>query len=149
MNGAGDGTYNNTMTHEIAHAIVGPNHGHDQVWTEKHLEMGGDGQPCGHFTIDATRGTDKSEQRPKVHIKPLTNVCPHCGKTAIEVSRATFPSGVTFIKLQCGHLVQKDKLASLDVFSSWTSATGKKMYPYQVEGAKFIEQANGRCLIAD
>lgn len=36
----------NTITHEIAHAIVGPKHGHDYVWSRKHRELGGDGQRC-------------------------------------------------------------------------------------------------------
>lgn len=36
----------NTITHEIAHAIVGPRHGHDRVWQRKHRELGGDGKRC-------------------------------------------------------------------------------------------------------
>lgn len=35
-----------TITHEIAHAIVGPGHGHNQVWARKHRELGGNGQRC-------------------------------------------------------------------------------------------------------
>lgn len=34
----------NTLLHEIAHALVGPHHGHDKVWRAKCLEIGGDGQ---------------------------------------------------------------------------------------------------------
>jgi hypothetical protein len=30
----------NTILHEIAHAIVGENHGHRQVWQEKAIELG-------------------------------------------------------------------------------------------------------------
>jgi len=33
-----------TITHEIAHAIVGGKHGHDWVWSAKHRELGGNGQ---------------------------------------------------------------------------------------------------------
>ncbi len=29
-----------TLLHEIAHALVGPNHGHDEVWRAKALEIG-------------------------------------------------------------------------------------------------------------
>ncbi|ASZ75517.1 hypothetical protein KIW74_gp11 [Mycobacterium phage Kimona] len=36
----------NTITHEIAHALVGPRHGHDAVWRRKHRELGGDGKRC-------------------------------------------------------------------------------------------------------
>jgi hypothetical protein len=34
----------NTITHEIAHALVGGLHGHDAVWAAKHRELGGDGK---------------------------------------------------------------------------------------------------------
>ncbi|ASR85089.1 SprT-like protease [Mycobacterium phage PhelpsODU] len=35
-----------TITHEIAHALVGPSHGHDAVWSAKHRSLGGDGKRC-------------------------------------------------------------------------------------------------------
>ncbi|ASR87250.1 SprT-like protease [Mycobacterium phage LastHope] len=35
-----------TITHEIAHALVGPKHGHNAVWAAKHRELGGNGQRC-------------------------------------------------------------------------------------------------------
>ncbi|ASR85292.1 SprT-like protease [Mycobacterium phage SirPhilip] len=35
-----------TITHEIAHAIVGHSHGHDAVWAAKHRQLGGNGQRC-------------------------------------------------------------------------------------------------------
>lgn len=34
----------NTLTHELAHALVGHAHGHDSVWASKHRELGGDGR---------------------------------------------------------------------------------------------------------
>lgn len=34
----------NTVTHEIAHAMVGAGHGHDIVWKEAHKSLGGDGK---------------------------------------------------------------------------------------------------------
>lgn len=33
----------NTITHEIAHALVGPGNGHNRVWRAKHIELGGNG----------------------------------------------------------------------------------------------------------
>ncbi len=35
-----------TILHEIAHALVGPNHGHDEVWKAKAKEIGCTGQRC-------------------------------------------------------------------------------------------------------
>lgn len=35
-----------TVLHEIAHALVGPRHGHDQVWRAKALSIGATGQRC-------------------------------------------------------------------------------------------------------
>ncbi len=34
------------VLHEIAHALVGVNHGHDSVWREMSLRIGGDGLRC-------------------------------------------------------------------------------------------------------
>lgn len=35
-----------TLLHEIAHALVGPQHGHDEVWRATALRIGGTGQRC-------------------------------------------------------------------------------------------------------
>lgn len=35
-----------TVLHEIAHALVGPQHGHDRVWRAKALELGSSGERC-------------------------------------------------------------------------------------------------------
>lgn len=37
---------NNTILHEIAHALVGPHHGHNDVWRSKALSIGCNGQRC-------------------------------------------------------------------------------------------------------
>jgi predicted SprT family Zn-dependent metalloprotease len=37
-----------TLLHEIAHALVGPDHGHDAVWKRKCLEIGARPVRCGH-----------------------------------------------------------------------------------------------------
>lgn len=36
----------NTILHEIAHVLVGANHGHDDIWRSKALEIGCNGQTC-------------------------------------------------------------------------------------------------------
>lgn len=35
-----------TLLHEIAHALVGPRHGHDEVWRRRALVIGSSGQRC-------------------------------------------------------------------------------------------------------
>ncbi|MGL5867293.1 MAG: SprT-like domain-containing protein [Dermatophilaceae bacterium] len=42
-----------TILHEIAHALVGPQHGHDAVWQAKAREIGGTGERC--LPADAPR----------------------------------------------------------------------------------------------
>ncbi len=41
------------VLHEIAHALVGPGHNHDQVWKQKALEIGCSGDRC-HTTAFST-----------------------------------------------------------------------------------------------
>lgn len=41
-----DDRVKNTILHEIAHALVGCGHGHDEVWRRKALEIGCNGHRC-------------------------------------------------------------------------------------------------------
>lgn len=67
----------NTILHEIAHALVGPeNHGHGYVWKAKAREIGCDGQRCYDSNMVV---------RPR---GAYTGTCPKCGKTH-ERSRAS------------------------------------------------------------
>lgn len=43
-----------TITHEIAHALVGPGHKHDLVWVRQHRALGGSGREHWH-NIDVVR----------------------------------------------------------------------------------------------
>lgn len=43
---------NNTILHEIAHAIVGPRQKHNKIWQTKFLEIGGDGKRLGNNYIE-------------------------------------------------------------------------------------------------
>lgn len=38
-----------TILHEIAHALVGPQHKHDAVWRNKAIEIGCNGKRCGEI----------------------------------------------------------------------------------------------------
>lgn len=57
-----------TILHEIAHAIVGYKHHHDNVWKAKCLEIGGDGKRC---------YSDKEVTTP---VLPYSATCPKCGE---------------------------------------------------------------------
>jgi predicted SprT family Zn-dependent metalloprotease len=74
-----------TILHEIAHALVGPGHGHDAVWRAKCLEVGAVPVRCGTADMPAGRwhatcgGCGSNFQR---HRKPrrLTGwYCRDCG----------------------------------------------------------------------
>lgn len=41
-----EATVRNTVLHEIAHALIGPKHGHDAVWRAMALSIGCDGKRC-------------------------------------------------------------------------------------------------------
>lgn len=56
-----------TLLHEMAHAIVGKNHGHDYVWRQKAIELGCDGQRC-------YSGEEKV-------VGKYTVTCPNCGNS--------------------------------------------------------------------
>lgn len=55
----------NTILHEIAHALVGPYHGHDEVWRAKSIQIGCDGKRC------------HNDQLP-IHNAKYVGICPGC-----------------------------------------------------------------------
>ena len=42
----------NTIKHEIAHALVGPGHNHDNVWRSMAIKLGCSGRHCGRVKDD-------------------------------------------------------------------------------------------------
>lgn len=72
-----------------------------------------------------------------------------CGKIAVELTRVQLGKD-WLITLECGHLVTEGRLGSKDdVYTSIVSSDGKTLMPYQIEGVKRIEAANGRAILAD
>ena len=71
----------NTILHEIAHALVGSKHGHDQVWRLKALEIGCDGnRVCNEILA--------------MPPKPYTGACPNCGKSSQYHRRKRVACGI-------------------------------------------------------
>lgn len=119
----------NTIKHEVAHAIVGPGHGHDSIWEAKAREVGCDNTlPCSHLDIpghiiDAIRSGATVEmtidvkevvnviRTPKFQVTRLQEHCPDCGKVAKEkFSIETVDkegNTVKLITLECFHIIKK------------------------------------------
>ena len=74
--------------------------------------------------------------------------CPTCHKVA-ETTNEYSLGGNTYCVLKCGHIIQKQHLKSEKSAASIVSIDGKKLFPFQIEGVKFIENSGGRCLIGD
>lgn len=73
--------------------------------------------------------------------------CAICGKVAHEAER--FKTDRTLcVKLDCGHYVFSELTAQAD-YSSHVSSDGRSLYPYQVDGVKFLEQSGFRAGIFD
>lgn len=73
--------------------------------------------------------------------------CPKCGKVQVESSRIEF-SGYKLITLQCGCVITEDEVIGKD-YDITSLTKGYKPRQYQIDGIKFAEQSNVRCLIAD
>lgn len=76
----------------------------------------------------------------------IKQTCSECGKIAIEKSRISF--GLSkLITLECGHVLSDEVLSQeADIAHILNGCT---LMNYQVEGVKFLEQANARAILAD
>lgn len=119
----------NTIRHEVAHAIVGPGHGHNETWADKAREIGCDNSlPCSHLSlpehiIDAIRSGATVEmtveekvitnviRTPKFQVTRLQEKCPDCGKVAVEKFAIETVdkegNSVKLITLECFHIIKK------------------------------------------
>jgi hypothetical protein len=118
----------NTIKHEVAHALVGPWEGHNNIWVEKAREIGCDNtMPCSTLSlsphiIDAIRSGADVEvtfeeqivRTPKYTVTRLQDKCEYCGKVAKTehewVITPPIIQGKPWIewkmfRLECGHLI--------------------------------------------
>ena len=117
----------NTIKHEVAHALAGIGHGHNEIWQDKAREVGCDNVlPCSNLSftpeiIDAIRSGADIEvtydeqviRTPKYKITRLQDKCPTCGKVAVTKKETKIESkgdttpDMMFILLDCGHTIFK------------------------------------------
>jgi len=117
----------NTIRHEVAHALVGPGQGHNDVWASMARTIGCDNTlPCSNLAlspdiIDAIRSGADVEvtfeehviRTPKYTVTRLQDKCEECGKVALSVGEEIIvnPSDdepdTKLITLQCGHVISK------------------------------------------
>lgn len=73
-----------TMLHEIAHALVGPGHGHDYVWRRKCIAIGGNGERCGDSgnrvehawkAVCPTCGNSSGQHRAPLRVSACSKCC--------------------------------------------------------------------------
>jgi predicted SprT family Zn-dependent metalloprotease len=73
---------NDTILHEIAHALVGPKHGHDRVWKKMAKKIGCSAKRC--HTLEFSeykwiRFCTNYCWEQKVHRRKLNLICKKCG----------------------------------------------------------------------
>lgn len=107
-----------TVLHEIAHALVGTIHGHDDIWREKAKSIGSHAlDACVSFGIslealDAIRSghivevtyEEETVRKPKHTIHKITDLCPTCGKVAKELSQIMTSEVIRNYKCTSGHI---------------------------------------------
>jgi predicted SprT family Zn-dependent metalloprotease len=76
----GDDEVRDTILHEIAHALVGPGHGHDRVWRAKCRAIGARPEACYDESVDMPEGKWHAE-------------CPGCRQTFSRHRRPKRPTG--------------------------------------------------------
>jgi predicted SprT family Zn-dependent metalloprotease len=79
---AADADIQETLLHEIAHALVGKKHHHDGVWKAKAREIGASGERCHRLRFSTPRYTITCENRCWTHTAERRNsrlICKKCG----------------------------------------------------------------------
>lgn len=75
--------------------------------------------------------------------------CPQCGKVAETVQEYVLGES-TYCTLKCGHIIGKKHIITTSRRpEEIVSLDNKRLFPFQCEGVKFVENSGGRCLIGD
>lgn len=176
-----DDEVTDTIKHEVARALCGPNVAHGPEWQEKAKQVGARPIECGFLSVnpaivDALRSGADVEvtfeeytvKTPKYTVTRLQDKCPTCGKVAKEkssIDTTGLEGNIRIIFLECGHQIVK-VLESQSPFEklifdgdstcnhTWNKTKciecgAKRLYPFQIEGARALENAGGRLALFD
>ena len=83
----------NTILHEIAHALVGQGMGHGQIWKDKAVEIGCNGERCSSDGVSMP--------------KPFRCSCPNCGQGWTAHKRTKVACGLCCKKFNGGKWTPK------------------------------------------
>lgn len=113
-----------TIGHEVAHAIVGPSHGHDDVWKEKARMLGANPLPCSFLSLDPAiineirSGNEVTVEfethtvyTPKYTVTRFQDKCTVCGKVAKVKDQRIVKTSMGRKKittLECNHVLFAD-----------------------------------------
>ena len=90
--------FDNTVRHEIAHVVVGTEHGHDGVWRRKFEEYGGNGKRCHSMRKGVV----------KVRRRTVPVECADCGQRMnVGMVRANRMARGTIYRHRCGGEVKR------------------------------------------
>ena len=77
----------------------------------------------------------------------LSYTCPVCQKKTYELSHYDLGEK-RFLTLECSHVVVESKI-KVSTLNEITLHDKRSLYPFQVQGVRFAENSNFKCLIAD
>lgn len=78
----------------------------------------------------------------------LINTCSKCGAKDVQEKSHSKVGNTKFITLECGH-THIEQLVESKEKDTLILADKRELYPFQLEGFRFAERSNFRCLIAD
>ena len=135
-----------TILHEIAHALVGPGHGHDVYWSIQARKIGAKPYSC----LDIHKGRRIFEAASTDTFTKY--LCDRCNTEQIIIKSVPLGENI-ILKLECNHMVRvlPSDLLPKKPTDNWTlkSKDGKELRHYQLEGIDLVKTSGFKALIGD